>query len=71
MKIVMILIGFLFLTYIGTKILPLKLKYANIFFVLSLVTHVLASFSLSYTFLTISIVFIGIFFLVLLYMFGL
>lgn len=71
MKIVLILIGFLFLIYIGTKIFPLKLKYANIFFVLTLITHIFASFSLSYIFLSISIAIIGILFLVLLYMFGL
>jgi len=71
LKIVLILIGFLFLIYIGTKIFPLKLKYANVFFVLTLITHVLASFSLSYIFLSISMLIIGIFFLVLLYMFGL
>ena len=43
LKIVLILIGFLFLIYIGTKIFPLKLKYANVS--LTLITHVLASFS--------------------------
>jgi len=71
LKIVLILIGFLFLIYIGTKIFPLKLKYANVFFVIALITHVFASFSLSYIFLSISMILIGIFFLVLLYMFGL
>jgi len=71
LKFVLIVLGFLFLVYIGVKILPLKLRYANIFFVLTLIFHLFASFSFSYTTLIISLILITIFFLVLLYMFGL
>ncbi|MGC8903106.1 MAG: hypothetical protein ACP5KD_07205 [Fervidobacterium sp.] len=71
MKILLITIGFLFLVYIGVKILPLKMRYANIFFTFTLVFHIFASFSLSYVFLTISMTLIVVFFLALLYMFGL
>lgn len=71
MKFVLIVLGFLFLVYIGVKILPLKLRYANIFFVLTLIFHLFASFSFSYTTLIISLILITVFFLVLLYMFGL
>ncbi|MFN3691562.1 MAG: hypothetical protein ACK4R7_01605 [Fervidobacterium sp.] len=71
MKALLIVIGFLFLTYIGIKIMPLKLRYANIFFVILIVFHLFASFSLSYIFLIISLVLITIMLLILLYMFGL
>lgn len=70
MKFLLILLGYLILTYIGVKLIPLKLKYANVFFALSLLFHVFATFSLSTTLISISLVFIVLFFLVTLYMFG-
>ncbi|QIV77681.1 hypothetical protein [Fervidobacterium pennivorans] len=71
MKLVLIILGFLFLAYIAVKVLPLKLRYANIFFALSLIFHIFAAFTWSYGFIIFSFVLIIIFFLVLLYLFGL
>lgn len=71
LRIILILVGYLLLLgYIRTKVLPLKLKYANAFFVLALLFHTFAAFTLSVTLLSISLVSIIVFFLVLLYMFG-
>ncbi|WP_448374367.1 hypothetical protein [Fervidobacterium sp.] len=71
MKFILIILGFLFLAYIGVKVIPLKLTYANIFFALSIILHIFAAFTWSYGFIIASFVFIIIFFLVLLYLFGL
>lgn len=71
LRIVLIILGyFMLLGYIRAKVLPLKLKYANAFFVLAFLFHTFASFTLSIPLLTISLVSITVFFLVLLYMFG-
>ncbi|MGQ9855480.1 MAG: hypothetical protein ACUVQF_01970 [Fervidobacterium sp.] len=71
MRLVLIILGFLFLAYIGVKVIPLKLRYANIFFALSTIFHIFAAFSWSYVLISISFVLIIIFFLALLYLFGL
>uniref|UniRef100_A0A7C4VT11 Uncharacterized protein n=1 Tax=Fervidobacterium thailandense TaxID=1008305 RepID=A0A7C4VT11_9BACT len=71
LRLILVVVGYvLLLGYIRTKVLPLKLKYANAFFVLGLLFHTFAAFTLSITLLTISLISIIVFFLALLYMFG-
>lgn len=71
LKFFLVTLGYLVMVYIGIKIIPLKLKYANVFFVLSLLFHVFATFSWSMTLIVTSVGFIILFFLIMLYMFGL
>jgi hypothetical protein len=71
MKVILIILGFLFLAYVGVKVIPLKMRYANIFFAITTVFHIFAAFTWSYGFIITSFVSIIIFFLALLYLFGL
>ncbi len=69
-KFLFIIISAVLLYFNGKKVLPLKLFYTNILYVLSLVFFIFSAFSMNLVLIVLSFVFILIFFLIVLYLLG-